>query len=123
MAILNLYFSSIPSCKTHMPNGKELNFIGGQFATDEEEEIEFLDAQVKARHPHIYVKKDAATIDSNKLSPLDEIKKKAVEEYLAQQALQQTTESVTDKNAGLGTTASAIASVKSNLAASAAASK
>ena len=118
MATLNLYKSSIPSCKVHMPNGKECNFIGGQYTTDIKEEIEFLDAQVAARHPHIYVAKDEPTVDSDKLSPLDEIKKKAVAEYLAQQALQQETTSTTDKNAGLGTTASAIASVKSNLAAS-----
>lgn len=86
MAILHVFKSRIPSCKFLFKNGKEANFIGGRFMTDVQSEIDELQAEVTLNHPHIYVDSAEAKVDSEKLDPLEEIRKKAVADYLAKQA-------------------------------------
>ena len=86
MAILHVFKSRIPSCKFLFKNGKEANFIGGKFMTDNESEIAELQAEVDLRHPHIYVDPEEAKVDSERVDPLEQIRMKAVAEYLAKQA-------------------------------------
>lgn len=86
MATLNVYKSSFPSCKVHLPSGKECNFVAGEYATADEKEIEFLASLVASGHPHIYVDSGKATKTAEIVQPLEAIKKKAIEEYLASQS-------------------------------------
>jgi hypothetical protein len=118
MAMLNLYKSSLPACKIHMPNGKALNFVNSEFATGIAAEIEFLEAEIAAGHPTFYKDSAQLQIDSEKVDPLEAIKKKAIEEYIALQkdgGKVADAASVTPANTGMTTTASAVANLKSNL--------
>jgi hypothetical protein len=83
----NQYFSSRPKIGITMPTGKRIDFVGGMYLTDKEDEIGFLNEQIKLGHQMIYIRKGAEVVDADALDPLAAVKKKAVEEYLAQQAL------------------------------------
>lgn len=116
MAMLKLYKSSILSCKIHTTSGKEINFCSGRYATDDDEEIEFLEAQVKAKHPHIYVDDGELEVDSVKVDPVEAIRKKAIADYIAAQESKVGTDfGKTEQEQKVATTADALASVKSNL--------
>lgn len=96
-----LFLCTIQSCKYHFKNGKEANFISGEYATDAAEEIEQLDAEVAAMHPHIYIDPKRKEVDASTLDPLEVIKRKAVEEYIAAQA------AATDTSRDMGNTSAA----------------
>ncbi len=115
--MLRLYKSSILSCKMHTQSGKELNFVKGRYATGNEAEIKFLDAEVEAGHPHIYVDKGESEVDSVQVDPLTAIRAKAVADYIAEQEAKvgMDTGNTTQVNKVV-TSADALASVKSNLA-------
>ena len=53
--------------------------------TDREDEIAFLDEQIKLGHQMIFVKDNEKVVGSDAIDPLAAIKKKAVEDYLKQQ--------------------------------------
>lgn len=82
----NQYFSTRPKLSIVMPSSKRIFFSGGVYVTDKEDEIAFLDAEVKLGHPMIYTKKGEEKVTSEQLDPLAAIKRKAVEEHLAKQA-------------------------------------
>ncbi len=83
----NQYFSSRPRISITTPLGKRIDFVGGTYLTNKEDEIKFLDEQIALGHQMIYVRKGSEVVDADALDPLAAVKKKAVEEYLAQQAL------------------------------------
>ena len=85
MATKNRFFSRIPSCKYIFKNGKEAAFVGGIFDTDIPQEVAELEAEVAAGHPQIFIDPDQFVIDTAQIDPLAEIKRKAIEEYLAAQ--------------------------------------
>ena len=85
----NQYFSTRPRLSIVMKSGTIIRFVGGQYVTDVPDEIDFLNEQVAAGHSMIYVKKGNETVTQEQLDPMAAIKKKAVEEYLAQQQKQQ----------------------------------
>ena len=95
----NQYFSSRPKIGITMPSGKRIDFIGGTYLTAKQDEIAFLDEQIALGHQMIFVRKGAEVVDADALDPLAAVKKKAVEEYLAQQALN------SNPNRDMGTTA------------------
>ncbi len=83
---LQLYKCTLRDASTVLPSGKFIYFKDGVYATDDEAEIAFLSAEIKAKHPHIYQDVNQATITETKLKdPLAEIKAKAIAEYLEQQ--------------------------------------
>ena len=85
----NQYFSTRPRLSIAMKSGTIIRFVGGQYVTDVPDEISFLDEQIAAGHSMLYVKKGSETVTQEQLDPMAAIKKKAVEEYLAQQQKQQ----------------------------------
>ena len=106
--VLKLFKSSLASCQYHMKSGKTLHFKNGKYATDQEDEIAELEAEVKARHPHIFVDSGEASITELAYrDPLAGIKARAIEEYLASQGAQgkDMGTSETPKNTGMLTTA------------------
>lgn len=86
MAIKKVFKCRIPSSKYLFSNGKEANFIGGKYMTDVEAEISALEGEIKIGHPHIYVDAAEKEIDTEQMDPIEQIKKKAIAEYLAAQA-------------------------------------
>lgn len=92
MSIRKIFKCYIPSCSYFFKNGKQAAFLNGQYTTDNQQEISELMAEVgeigkhSSKHPHIYVDADEQEIDSDALSPLEELKRKAREEVLAEMA-------------------------------------
>lgn len=116
MTMLKLFKSAVPSCKTHLPNGKEINFVGGRYATDDPLEIEYLEGEIKARHPIFYVDSKELEVDSVRVDPVEAIRRKAIADYLAEQeAKVGTNTGDTKAPQKVVTSADALASVKSNL--------
>lgn len=112
--VLKLYKSSIVSCQMIMENGKYIYFKNSRYATCDEAEIEYLDKEIKAKHPHIFVDSNESSITAAVHNdPLAEIKKKAVEEYL--KSLEPKDMGTSDKSAGAGagmTTSDKLATMK-----------
>ena len=85
MAIKNCYKSRIYSCKYAFKNGKEANFVDFTYLTDIKTEIDELDEEIALGHPTLYVDPQKKTVDTSKKDPLEDIRAKAVADYLAQQ--------------------------------------
>jgi hypothetical protein len=67
-----------------MSNGKFLYFKNGELATADEEEIKELDAEIKRKHPHIYIDEGKKTITSEELlDPMAALKKRIIAEHEA----------------------------------------
>jgi hypothetical protein len=98
MAIKSLFKSRIPFIQYFFKSGKQAAFLNGEFITDTPSEVEELNLEVASGHPHIFIDEDKKTVDTNHLDPLDEIRRKAVEEYKASIA------AATDKNQDRGST-------------------
>lgn len=114
--MLKLFKSTVISCKTHLPNGKEINFVGGRYATDDSDEIEFLEATIKAKHPNFYIDSAEAEVDSVRVDPVEAIRAKAVADYIAEQEARVGTDTgSTTPLVKVATSKDALASLKSNL--------
>jgi hypothetical protein len=75
------YRSQLPYLRTTTPKGKDILFQGGMFFTDDPECIEWLDT-------FKFIKDSMITpidgeFSADQVDPLEAIKKKAIEEYLA----------------------------------------
>lgn len=80
--MLHQFKSTIPSCKYILSNGKNANFVGGIYRTSLDHEVAELQNEIKLEHPHIeYI----GQISADDLDPVAVLKRKAVEEYLANQ--------------------------------------
>lgn len=77
--------SHIPSCKYIFKNGKEANFIGGKFFTNEESEVAELEKEVAHSHPHIYIDENEKEVDTKFVDPMEALRAKHIKEYLAAQ--------------------------------------
>ena len=89
MSQLHQYFATRPKISIVMPNGNRISFIAGSYITDDENEIKFLDDQIKDKHPMIFVKKGEETVTKEQLDPLAAVKEKVIADYLAKQKEQQ----------------------------------
>ena len=85
MAMKRLYKSRIPSCKYGFKNGKEANFINHEYLTDIPGEIQELDEEIALGHPTLYIDAARKEIDVDGRDPIEEIKAKAIAEYIASQ--------------------------------------
>ena len=83
------FFSARPKVSITMPNGNRIYFQAGNYVTDNEAEIEFLNEQIRSGHQMIYVQKGKETVTQEQLDPLAAVKAKAIAEYLAKQSEQQ----------------------------------
>jgi hypothetical protein len=91
MAMKRVFFCSIPSCNYLFKNGKPAIFINGEYYTDIASEIAELEAEISYGHPHISINADKREVDDTKLDPLAAIKAQAIKEYLAAEAIKDTT--------------------------------
>lgn len=81
-----LFKCAIPSCKYLFANGTAAYFTDGRYATQDEKEIEELEAEIKARHPHIYIDANEKETEAAILDPMSSLKKRIIEDYLKEQA-------------------------------------
>ena len=86
MGTLNVYKSAIPHINYIFKNGKLAVFTNGVFRTDIEGEIQELETEIKLGHPHIYVDAAEKIIDSEMVDPMNALRHKIIQEFLAKQA-------------------------------------
>ncbi len=86
MTMKRVFKSSLLSSVYLFKNGNPANFINGEYYTNIEEEVAELENEVRLGHPHIYMDPNRREVDTDKLNPIEEIKRQAVEEYLAKVA-------------------------------------
>lgn len=94
------YFCTRPKLGIIMPNGKRIAFVAGYYVTSDEEEIKFLDGEVKLKHPMIYVKAGQEVVTKEQLDPLNAIKEKIIKEHEAAKAAGGSTGTVTSTSVG-----------------------
>lgn len=81
---LHLFQSNLQSHNFVFKNGTVAHFIRGVYTTDIESEIDELNAEIKARHPHIFIDPNRVTIAADELDPMSALKKKLKEEIRAE---------------------------------------
>lgn len=84
--MLRLFKSSIANCRYVFKDGKVAAFLAGEYRTDDAKEINELEEEVHAKHPFIYIDENNWEVPAIAVDPLEEIRKKAVAEYIASQA-------------------------------------
>lgn len=108
-----LFKCAVPSCKYLFQDGHAAYFTDGRYATQDEKEIEELEAEIKAKHPHIYIDANEKEADAAILDPMSALKKRIIEDYLKEQTdaakVNDLGTSGTDAGAGAGMTNSASA--------------
>ena len=100
---MKAYRSSTPFIRTTTPKGREIQFVGGYFQTSDPELIEYLDTFNTQSGSMIT---EAKEIMGDGLTPMEQIKKKAIEEFIAQQQASQVPQDrgVSDNKLSVGTT-------------------
>lgn len=83
MAIHNVYHNTLGNVGYIFKDGSSAFFKDGTYTTGIEQEIKELDAEVKARHPNIYVVPDALTIDTEAVDPIEQEVQKRVNTVVA----------------------------------------
>jgi len=74
------YKSSLPNQKIAMPNGKMIRITSHQYITDMEDEIEFLDNEIKLGFPYLT---KTGEMTSTELDPMSALRAKIIAEYEA----------------------------------------
>lgn len=87
--VLHLFKNSILNCRYTFKSGKDAIFYNGEYFTDIAHEIAELEEEIYLGHPFIYRDESRITVSKSSLNPLEEIKRKAIEEYKAQVAAAQ----------------------------------
>jgi hypothetical protein len=77
------YYHTIPNSQYVFTGGGVAEFVGGRFLTDDPVHILELDAEVARRNQ--YITKGEKKLTGKDLDPVAEIRRKAVEEYIAAQ--------------------------------------
>ncbi len=86
MTISKVFKSTIPSQTYVFKTGAVLEFVGGRATIEDDEQVAELMSEVKtigqgkSKHPFIYIDETEQEIDSEALSPFEELKAKARKE-------------------------------------------
>lgn len=112
-----LFKSAVPSCKYIFKDGSTAIFVNGRFATDNEGQIEELKAEIKAKHPTIYVDAKEKVTSAAHQDPIASLRAKIIAEYEAEQAAKKGRDfGNTDASAGVGAGLLTTATVESSTA-------
>lgn len=80
--MVDVFKSSLLSCKYVFSNSKVANFVGGKYYTEFESEILELNREIKFGNPHFEYVGKMAKADIN---PVSALKRAAIREFLAEQ--------------------------------------
>lgn len=72
--VFNVFKNTLGNASFVTSKGKVLHFLNGEHITDVAVDIEELQAEVAAGHPHIYIDKERETVDGNAKSAMDMLK-------------------------------------------------
>lgn len=85
MAIVNQYFSTLPSVRYVFKSGVTAHFIHGRYRTDKKAEIAELDEEIELGNPYFYTKPGAKEVDTINDDPMIGLKQKIIADFLAEQ--------------------------------------
>lgn len=92
------------SCKYVFKDGTIGYFVNGRLTTDVEDHIKELEDEIKHRHPTIFIDENDSVAETAQLDPMEEFKRKVIEEYEASKsAVRDVGNSTKDAGAGTGT--------------------
>jgi hypothetical protein len=85
---LHIYSNRLPSCHYVFKDGSQATFVNGVYKTANPYEIEQLDKEVRAGHPHIFIDKRVPHVISAKLDadPMAALRAQIRAEILAESA-------------------------------------
>ncbi len=81
--VMHVFKNSILNCRYTFKTGKDAIFFNGEYFTDIPAEIAELNEEIVLGHPFIFVDETKRTVSKSALDPLEEIRRKAIEEYKA----------------------------------------
>jgi hypothetical protein len=70
MSLARIYKAHLPSVNYVFTNGKPAIFVAGKFATTVASEIEELDREIAAGHPHIYIDENEREVPAETIDPI-----------------------------------------------------
>lgn len=79
-----LFKSSIPNIFMILASGTKAEFANGIFFTTDEDDIAYLTKEVKRGHPHIYIDANEPEIDTDAVTPYEQLRKKIRQELMAE---------------------------------------
>lgn len=82
----HVYYSTRKSMRMHTPDGQEIRFDNGRCITDNSVHIAFLENELRRMNPFVYINKDKPTMTTTDLNPMAVLKRRFIQEYLAEQA-------------------------------------
>lgn len=91
--LLRVFKCSLPSTNYVFKNGKPAVFQNNRFCTANPAEILELQTEIDAGHPHLYVDPNEEQIEARLVNPVEAMKDRIIQEYLAEQAKQTNAES------------------------------
>jgi hypothetical protein len=86
MSVETLFKSTHQSIKYIFRDGVTAYFIHGMYHTTNPKHIEELNAEVAAKHPHIFIDSKEKTIDTEKVDPISKLRDKLRAEILDEMA-------------------------------------
>jgi len=84
--IAKVFKATLPSVNYIFRNGKPAIFINSRFATAIQTEIDELEAEIAAGHPHLFIDEAEKTIDAKLIQPMEALREKLRAEIMAEMA-------------------------------------
>lgn len=84
----NVYYSAIPSMQVIDEKGNPIVFVSSRFHTMDPSKIAFLDKMIADGTTAVFVNPNQLTMSEADLDPMETLRRKHIQEYLAQQAEQ-----------------------------------
>jgi len=81
----HVFHNNVQSSKMVTDKGRTISFVGGQFVTDVEEDIEYLQREIALGNTFLYVKAGKEVMTSAELDPMKALRKQHLEEFAALQ--------------------------------------
>jgi hypothetical protein len=97
-----LFKATMQSCQYFFKDGSRADFVAGRFATDDPVRIAELQAEIKAKHPHIRVDAKELTTTQVVQDPLSHLRAKIRAELEAEMMANPQQHGVTSVSAGEG---------------------
>lgn len=122
MSLAHVFYNQVKNCRVIHPDGRVITFTEGKCITQSQRDIDYLNKLVADGDDYVYVDPKELTVDTEDLTVEGykrKIAREAVEAYKKEQAALVGRESFSQQGElGMGTTATLVAIVESNGAAS-----
>lgn len=101
MPIAKVFKNQIQNCKVVHPDGRIIVFFKGKHITTIQKDIDYLEEMAQEQGSYVYIDPEESEVDTEELTEegrIAKLKREAIEEYKAQQALAATHSSTSTAN-------------------------